>query len=55
MKITKEQYLGLLRHSLTFAGGVAITLGWSDEAIISEALGLTMSLVGVIWSILTKK
>ena len=53
--LTKEQYLGLLRHTLTFAGGVSITLGFADETVISEALGLTMSLVGVLWSLLSKK
>jgi len=55
MKLTKDQYLGLLRHTLTFVGGVSVTLGFADETIIAEALGLTMTLVGVLWSILTKK
>lgn len=53
--LSKEQYLGLLRHTLTFVGGISITLGYADESAINEALGLTMSLVGVLWSILSKK
>lgn len=55
MKLTKEQWLGLLRHTLTFVGGVAVTLGYVDSTAVSEALGLTMSLVGILWSILSKK
>jgi hypothetical protein len=55
MKLTKEQWLGILRHTLTFAGGVAVTVGYLDATIVAEISGLIMSLVGALWSILSKK
>jgi hypothetical protein len=55
MKLTKEQWLGILRHVLTFAGGVAVTIGYFDATVVVEISGLVMSLVGAIWSMLSKK
>lgn len=54
-KLTKEQWLGILRHTLTFAGGIGVTVGYIDATVVTEVIGLTTSLVGVIWSVLTKK
>jgi hypothetical protein len=31
-RLTKEQLLGILRHTLTFVGGILITKGIIDEA-----------------------
>lgn len=53
--LSKEQWLGLLRHTLTFIGGVSITLGYVDESAFTEVSGLIVALVGTMWSILTKK
>jgi len=55
MKLTKEQWLGILRHTLTFVGGVGITLGKADESQVTEAISLSVTAVGLIWSILSKK
>ena len=47
--------LGVVRHVLTFAGGFLITKGIIDEALSQEIIGGVVSLVGLVWSIWTKK
>jgi hypothetical protein len=55
MKLTQEQVLGIFRHGLTFVGGILITKGLIDEAMVSEITGSVISLVGLIWSVVSKK
>lgn len=51
----KEQSLGLVRHLLTFAGGILVTKGLVDEGLSQEILGGLMTVIGGIWSIVSKK
>ena len=51
----KEQSLGLIRHVLTFVGGVVVAKGLVDESLFQEVLGGVMTLVGAVWSIASKK
>ena len=51
----KEQVLGLIRHALTFVGGIIIAKGYIDEALTAELIGGVMTLVGAIWSVASKK
>lgn len=53
--MNKEQVLGLLRHVLTFVGGVVIAKGLVDEGQVTELIGGVMTLVGTIWSVWAKK
>lgn len=53
--MNKEQVLGIVRHLLTFVGGIVITKGLLDEALYTELVGGVMTLVGTIWSIVSKK
>ena len=55
MKLTKEQIIGIVRHSLTFVGGVLVAKGLIDEATATEIIGSIITLTGVIWSIIVKK
>lgn len=55
MKLTKDQIFGILRHTLTFVGGLLVMKGLVDEAMVSEVIGGVMSLAGAIWSIVVKK
>lgn len=55
MKLTKEQIMGIIRHALTFVGGIVVMKGLVDEAVITEIIGGTMTLTGAIWSIIDKK
>jgi hypothetical protein len=54
MKLTKEQLQGLVRHTLTFIGGLLITKGIIDGAILTELVGGAVTLAGAIWSVLEK-
>ena len=54
MKLTKEQVIGIIRHSLTFVGGLLIMKGIVDEAMLSEITGGVITLAGAIWSIVEK-
>ena len=54
MKLTKEQLMGILRHGLTFIGGLLIMKGVVDEAAVQEVIGGVMTLAGTIWSIVVK-
>jgi len=54
MKLTKEQILGILRHILTFGGGLLIMKGIGDENLWSEITGSVITLVGGVWSIVEK-
>ena len=54
LKLSKEQWLGIVRHSLTFVGGILIAKGLVDESIWAEISGAALTLVGGIWSITVK-
>jgi len=51
----KEQILGIIRHILTFGGGIVVSKGWIDESIYTELVGGLLTLIGGVWSILDKK
>jgi len=55
MKLTKEQILGIVRHALTFIGGIVVMKGLVDETLVTEIIGGAMTLTGAIWSIIDKK
>jgi hypothetical protein len=51
----KDQILGLIRHALTFVGGIIVAKGLVDGALSTEIIGAVMTLVGAGWSIASKK
>jgi len=53
--MTKEQILGVVRHLLTFFGGILVTKGLVDETIVTEIIGGLSTLIGAIWSFFSKK
>ena len=53
--MNKEQVLGVLRHSLTFLGGLLMAQGLLDDAMVAELSGAIITLVGGLWSVLIKK
>jgi hypothetical protein len=55
MKLTKEQVLGIVRHTLTFVGGIVVMKGLVDETVVTEIIGGVMTLAGTIWSVIAKK
>jgi hypothetical protein len=55
MKLTQEQVSGIIRHALTFAGGILVMKGLVDESTWTELSGAVLTLVGGIWSFVAKK
>lgn len=51
----KEMILGLVRHTLTFIGGILIMKGIVDEATFTEISGALITLIGGVWSVTIKK
>lgn len=49
--MNREQVFGIIRHALTFIGGIVVIKGISNEALIEEAIGAIMTAIGAIWSI----
>jgi len=52
--MSKEQVLGIVRHTLTFVGGLWVMKGVIDESIVTEIVGGVMTAIGGIWSIVDK-
>lgn len=55
MKLTKDQIFGIVRHSLTFIGGILIVKGGVNDAQWYEISGAAMSLLATVWSVLDKR
>ena len=53
--LTKEQFLGIVRHTLTFVGGILLTQGIIDASLLGEVAGAVVTLAGAIWSLVSKK
>jgi hypothetical protein len=49
------EILGLLRHVLTFVGGIIVAKGLIDESLSQEIIGALMTIAGGAWSVLSKK
>lgn len=50
----KEQIMGLVRHGLTFIGGIVLSKGLIEESTLAEIIGSISTLIGAIWSISSK-
>jgi len=54
MKLTKEQLLGIVRHAVTFIGGILVMKGLIDDSLVQEILSGATTLAGAIWSVVDK-
>ena len=52
--MNKDKILGLLRHTLTFVGGLLVAKGTIDEATATELVGGLITIIGGVWSVLVK-
>ena len=52
--MNKEKVLGIVRHTLTFIGGALVAKGLATDDISNELIGAIMTLIGGIWSIVSK-
>ena len=53
--MNKEQVLGIIRHTLTFVGGILIMKGLATEAMTQETIGAVITAAGAVWSIISHK
>jgi hypothetical protein len=53
--MTKDQVLGIIRHTLTFVGGILIVKGMASDASVQEAIGAVITAVGAVWSVIKNK
>jgi hypothetical protein len=51
----KEQVLGIVRHVLTFVGGIVVMKGLATDSMVQEIVGTALTLVGSIWSVVAKQ
>lgn len=52
--MNKDQQMGLIRHGLTFIGGILLTKGLVDESLLTDMVASIMVLIGGFWSIVSK-
>ena len=50
----KDLILALIRHTLTFVGGLFIMKGIVDESTVTEVVGGIVSLTSVVWMTIQK-
>ncbi len=53
--MNKQQTLGIIRHTLTFVGGLLVMNGVTTDVVTMEIVGAAMTLISGIWSIINKK
>lgn len=53
--MNKDMVLGLVRHILTFGGGLLASKGVIGESEIELVVGAVVTLIGVVWSAWQKK
>lgn len=50
----KEQVMGVVRHIITFAGGLLVARGKLQPTEVETIAGIISAIVGVGWSFLAK-
>jgi hypothetical protein len=53
--MNKEQVLGIIRHSLTFIGGLLIIKGIATDSAVQETIAAIITAVGAVWSVIKNK
>lgn len=52
--MSKVKIMGIIRHILTFFGGMIATLGYVEESVVLELSGGLVSVIGAVWSLIDK-
>lgn len=50
----KEKIYSIIRHTLTFVGGILVLKGSIDESTAEQVIASVMTLIGLIWGQLEK-
>ncbi len=48
--MNKAAILGIIRHILTFGGGMGVSAGYLVESDLTGAVSAVLTLIGVVWS-----
>ena len=54
MKFNPDYVFGIVRHALTFAGGIMVMSGKADETLVTETAGAVITTLGLLWSLVAK-
>ena len=49
--ITTDKMFSMIRHTLTFLGGILVSKGILTEVMFDDILGSALALFGVLWSL----
>lgn len=52
--LNKVTVMALVRHAMTFAGGVLISAGIFDAGTIEQLTGAIVTIAGALWSLYEK-
>lgn len=53
--MNKEQIMGIIRHTLTFIGGILVIKGITTETTSNEVIGAVVTAIGAVWSVVSNK
>lgn len=51
----REMIFSLVRHLLTLAGGILISKGWFDAAVLEQVIGAVIAMASAGWSHIEKQ
>lgn len=51
----KNQVMSIVRHTLTFVGGLLVAKGTLDEGTAHELGGAVVTVAGILWGLFDKK
>jgi hypothetical protein len=52
--MSREGALGIVRHALTFIGGILVAKGILEQGLLTEIVGGVITAIGGIWSVISK-
>ncbi len=52
--MNKAAVLGVIRHLLTFGGGMGVSAGYLVESDLTGAVSAIITLAGILWSVVDK-
>lgn len=52
--MNQEKLQGVVRHALTFIGGILVMKGLLDEEMLNELAGALAAVAGTVWSVINK-
>lgn len=53
-KLSQERLQGIVRHTLTFLGGILVWKGALSEDALNEFLAIAVTFSGILWSLFSK-